>query len=226
MKKHLTEKALKEAVIRADQYDIDSLPPDSQIDHEFSRKFLEKMQKLICQSKKTDTKKLSIWRKKLAAGIVAILILLSITAMAIPVVRAQTFEFIQEVYKQFTHIFFNSSEKTFDDTAFHKFIPTYIPEGFNLVTEDLNDIVILVYEKETDNISYEQMRKRDASMHINTEGVELENLKFQGFSAKYYSNQGVQNLIWYDDEYVYTVSSTLDRNAVFKIAESVKPSEN
>ena len=96
-----------------------------------------------------------------------------------------------------------------DDTVFRKSIPTYIPEGFYLVTEDLDDIVILVYEKGTDNISYEQIRKRDASMHINTEGVELEELELQGSAAKYYSNQGVQNLIWYDNEYVYTVSSTL-----------------
>lgn len=222
----LTEKALKEAVIRADRCYIDSLPPDSQIDHEFSREFLEKMQKLIYQSQKMHTKKLPIWQRQLVAGIIVVLLLLSTTAMTVPAIRTQVIEFVQEVYEQFTHIFFDGSENTVNDTAFIKSIPTYIPEGFNLVTEDLDDIVILVYEKCADNISYEQIRKRDVSMHINTEGVELEELEFQGSAAKYYSNQGVQNLIWYDNEYVYTVSSTLDRNTVFKIAESVKLSGN
>ncbi|MPN55722.1 hypothetical protein SDC9_203406 [bioreactor metagenome] len=53
--------------------------------------------------------------------------------------------------------------------------------------EDLDGIVLLVYDKGTDNISYEQIRIRDVSAHINTEGVKLEELEFQGFPAKYYS---------------------------------------
>jgi hypothetical protein len=111
----LTEKALKEAVVRADQCYIDSLPPDSQIDHEFSREFLEKMQRLIYQSQKMHTKKLPIWRRKLVAGIVVVLVLLSTTAMTVPAIRTQVFEFVQEVYEQFTHIFFDRSENTTDD---------------------------------------------------------------------------------------------------------------
>ncbi len=126
-------------------------------------------------------------RKRLLAGIVAVLILLSATAMAVPPVRSKIFEFVHEVYEQFTHIFFNGSENTADDTAFRQSVPTYIPEGFKLVDEDLDGIVLLVYDKGTDNISYEQIRIRDVSAHINTEGVKLEELEFQGFPAKYYS---------------------------------------
>ena len=62
----------------------------------------------------------------------------------------------------------------------------------------------------------------DIIAKVYTIGVELEELEFKGLPAKYYSNQGVQNLLWYDDKYMYLVSSTLDRYIVFKIAESVE----
>ena len=52
--------------------------------------------------------------------------------------------------------------------------------------------------------------------------AELEELEFNGHPAKYYSNHGVQNLLWYDGEYLYMVSSTLDRDTVFRVAESIE----
>lgn len=59
-------------------------------------------------------------------------------------------------------------------------------------------------------------------MQINTEGIDLEELEFNGLPAKYYSNQGVQNLIWYDNNYMYIISSTLNKDMVLDIAKSVK----
>ena len=34
----------------------------------------------------------------------------------------------------------------------------------------------------------------------------MERLEFKGLPAVYYSNQGVQNLLWYDETYMYMVS--------------------
>ena len=81
---------------------------------------------------------------------------------------------------------------------------------------------MMEYEKENDFLSYSQQRLENVSMHINTEGVELEELEFKGFSAKYYFNRGVHNLLWHDSKYMYIVSSTLDRDTVFRTAESVE----
>ena len=126
------------------------------------------------------------------------------------------------MYEKFTNIFFNESRSS-QDTAdgFTIYEPTYIPEGFELVNKNIDGLILLEYEKGNDFISYSQQCLENVSMHINTEGVELEELEFKGLPAKYYSNQGVQNLLWYDDEYMYMVSSTLDRDIVFKIAESI-----
>lgn len=220
---NFTDDMLKKAVIKADIYEIETLPSDNEIEHEFSNEFERKMKKLICQSKtRSPVGAIAFLRRHMVAFVAAIIILFA-SAMSVSAVRAAVFEFITEVYEKFTHIFFNESRSSSDSAG--EFIvrrPSFIPEGFELVSEKTAGPVLLVYEKGSDYISYSQQRVEDVSMDINTEGAELEELEFKGLPAKYYSNQGVQNLLWYDDEYLYMVSSTLDRDAVFRIAESVE----
>ena len=161
-------------------------------------------------------------RRHMVAFVAAIIILFAST-MSVSAVRAAVFEFITEVYEKFTHIFFNESppsQESADELSIRR--PSFIPEGFELVNEKTTGPVLLVYEKGSDYISYSQQRLENVSLQVNTEGAELEELKFNGHPAKYYSNRGVQNLLWYDDEYLYMVSSTLDRDTVFRIAGSVE----
>ncbi|MBT9173621.1 MAG: hypothetical protein DDT21_02022 [Syntrophomonadaceae bacterium] len=217
------ENALKNAVIKADQYEVEALPADNEIDHEFSRDFERKMQKLIRRSKKGNTiREWVVWRRRAVALIAAIIIPIA-SAMSVPSVRASVIEFITEVYEKFTHIFFDESQSPRDAAdEFTIYEPVYIPEDFEMVNIKADGLVLMEYEKENDFISYSQQRLENVSMHINTEGVELEELEFKGFSAKYYSNRGVQNLLWHDGKYMYMVSSTLGRDTVFKIADSVE----
>jgi len=219
-----TENALKNAVIKVDRCEVGVLPADNEIDHEFSRDFERKMQKLIRRSNKGHTiKGWVVWRRRAVALIAAIIILIA-SAMSVPTVRASVIEFITEVYEKFTHIFFDESRSSQDAAdEFVIYVPVYIPEGFELVNRITKGLVLLEYEEGDEFVSYSQQRLENVSMHINTEGVELEELEFKGFSAKYYSNRGVQNLLWHDGKYMYMVSSTLDRDTVFKIADNVEP---
>ena len=161
--------------------------------------------------------------RRRAVALAAAIVILLASAMSVSVVRAAVFEFITEAYEKFTHIFFEESppsQESADELSIRR--PSFIPEGFELVSEKMAGPVLLVYEKGSDYISYSQQRLEDVSMDINTEGAALEELEFKGLPAKYYSNRGVQNLLWYDDEYLYMVSSTLDRDTVFRIAGSVE----
>lgn len=218
-----TEDMLKEAVIQADIYEIETLPADDEIEYEFSNEFKRKMKKLIRQSKTRSPVGAMAFLLRRAVVFVAAIIILFASAMSVSAVRVAVFEFITEVYEKFTHIFFNEIRSSQDAAhGFAIYEPTYIPEGFKLVNKNTDDLVLLEYEKENDFISYSQQCLENVSININTEGVKLEELEFKGLPAKYYSNQGVQNLLWYDDKYMYMVSSTLDRDIVFKIAESVE----
>jgi hypothetical protein len=227
MKFELTDMMLKDAVIRADLYELSVLPPDDKIEHTFSTRFLRKMKALIRQSKNRSLTAQSTFKpRKLVAILVAALILLFASAMSVSAVRETVFKFITEVYEKYTQVFFNESQSTQPiDEVFTAYAPTKIPTGFELVHENLNGLVMLEYEKENEYLTYEQKRLDKVSMHINTEGVELEDFEFNGLPAKYYSNQGMQTLIWYDNNYMYMISSTLNKDAVFDIAKSVKAYE-
>ncbi|MDK2986829.1 MAG: hypothetical protein PWQ96_2473 [Clostridia bacterium] len=229
----LTEEMLREAVIKADMYEMEALPEDDEIEHEFSAEFENKMQKLIRKSKKAAVKGIGrLWGSRVVV-IAAILIILFASAMSVSAVRAKVYELITEVYEKFTHIFLESSRSSQDsldssqdaDCGFTVYEPGYIPEGFELINRITDGLVLLEYQRGDDFISYTQQRIESVSMHINTEGIEVERFEFKGLPAMYYSNQGVQNLLWYDETYMYMVSSTLDKDAVFEIAGSVKVKE-
>jgi len=223
MKIDFTDEMLREAVVRADIRELEAMPADHEIEHEFSKRFERRMGKLIRRGKTgSPVGAIAFLRRHMVAFVAAIIILFA-SAMSVSAVRAAVFEFITEVYEKFTHIFFNESppsQESADELSIRR--PSFIPEGFELVNEKTTGPVLLVYEKGSDYISYSQQRLENVSLQVNTEGAELEELKFNGHPAKYYSNRGVQNLLWYDDEYLYMVSSTLDRDTVFRIAGSVE----
>lgn len=219
MPNSFTDDLFGAAVIKVDQLWINALPPDDQIDHIFSAKFERSMKKLIQKSKTKESVHLTrIWNKRF----IAIIMIIS-TAMSVSAIRQKVIEFVTEVYQKYTQVFFSESQSSqVESKIFTAYTPSYIPKGFELVNQDTKETVLLDYEKGNDFISYEQGWLGEISMQINTEGVDLEELKFNNLPAKYYSNKGVQNLIWYDSHYMYMVSSTLDRGTVFKIAESIK----
>lgn len=214
---------LREAVIRADSLELRVLSETHPIEYEFSKKFERKMNKLIRQNQQEKPIKGISPVCKRAVAVVAVVTILLASTMGVSAVRYKVFEYVAEVYEKFTHIFF---EESLENWSMHEkfvvFRPTYIVDGFELVTEIDENLVLLIYEMDTDYIIFSQDRLQGVSLHINTEGVELEEFKFNGLPAKYYSNRGIQNLLWYDEKYLYTISSTLDRDIIFEIAESVE----
>ncbi len=220
---NLTGDMLRTALIRADTLEMEAISSDKIEEHKFSKVFERKMSKLIGESKGTrPTKTGSPVRRRVIAVVTAILLLLAAT-MSVSALRNAIFEFISDVYEKYTHIYFEGEiEKGPTIEKFVVYRPTYEVEGFELVTEITKNLVLLEFACGQDFISYSQDWIKGVSLLINTEGVELEEFEFRGLPAKYYSNLGVQNLLWYDDKYLYMVSSTLDRNTVFRIAESVE----
>ena len=212
---------LKEAVKKVDEYYINSLPRNEDILYQFTNKFQRRMRKIVKQSKKKENSVRTIFlHKRIAVFIISIFILLA-SSMNVSAVRRAVFEFISYVYEKYTEIIFDNS-KPITKGEFTPFKPSYIPEGFKISLEDLDGSVYLEYIKSEDYILYEQKNKEDVSSHINTEGIEMENTEVNGHPAKYYSNYGVQNLIWHDELYMYSISSTLDKEEVFRIAMSIQ----
>ncbi len=223
-----SEKNLKAAVIAADHLFIDSLPSDDEINHVFSKRFERHMKKLIQKYSSGKTNEKSHVAGKRWIAILAAVIMSFSMALSVSAVRQSIYKFVTQVYEKYTQIFFSqaSSSSRTDSLVFEAYVPSYIPDGFQLVHQEKDDMVMLEYEKGKDFVSYNQEPLENVSTCINTEGVKIEDTKLNGMPAQYYSNKGIQNLIWYDSHYMYTVSSTLDRKTVFRISESVPMKKN
>ncbi|WP_101696936.1 DUF4367 domain-containing protein [Clostridium minihomine] len=224
MSYNFTEEELKEALIRADFYEMNSLPNDEQIQHTFSLKFERKMRKLIRKSKKQLPRKKPLLhlRKKTLVLIAALIAVLSVSVLAVPPVREKIGDFAAQIYEKVTHLFWEEEEATVNQVEYiQEVYPTFIPDGFELVREYKSNVFFLQYKKEEDFIFYQQKRIEDNSIHLNTEGVELEEAEWNGLSAVYISNQNNQLFLWHDDRYTYQIQSTLDKETILKIAEGV-----
>lgn len=219
-----TEVALRDAVEKALRYEVATLPKDSEIEHKFSHGFERKMQQLIRKGNKAEAGG-QVFPRKWAVSLTAAIFLLFVSVMSVPAVRAAVVRFVGHVYERFTHVLFESRSFRDADDEFTIYQPTYIPKGFVLVNRITEGLVLMEYERGNDFLSFSQQHLENVSMHINTEGVELEELTFEGFPARYYSNRGVQNLLWHDGQYFFMVSTTLGRDIVFTIAESVRATD-
>ena len=101
---NFTDDMLKKAVIKADIYEIETLPADDEIEYEFSNEFKRKIKKLIRQNKtRSQVEAMAFLRMRVVVFVAAIIILL-VSAMSVSAMRAAVFEFITEVNEKFTHI--------------------------------------------------------------------------------------------------------------------------
>ncbi len=59
-------------------------------------------------------------------------------------------------------------------------------------------------------------------MIIDTEETELETIAINGCEGFFYSNKGINNILWNDGYYGFIISSSIHKEEIIKIAESIK----
>ena len=106
------------------------------------------------------------------------------------------------------------------------YAPTYIPEGFELVDEMVAEEIYSVqnYAKGKHYIALEQDIV-NVGLAIDSEDMNREEVTVQGYQGQLNSKKGKTILIWATGEYVFTLSSDLDKEEVVKIAESIREKE-
>jgi len=103
--------------------------------------------------------------------------------------------------------------------------PEYIPEGFKKTSvEDYNTTVFIIYTNDKgEEIIFDQTYITNDKMIIDTEGTIMEKLWVGGCEAYYVSNKGRNGIMWFRDEYLFSISSeAIGKDELIKMAESVK----
>ena len=197
MSKHIVDddflyKHMRKAEIKM----LDSLPKEEELSHKFSKDFEKKMDKLIKEQKRTPfMRSFVIYGKRVAAIFLIIVSVSFATTMSVEAYRVRFFEVITEVWEEFTSIVFKSEEEINDGNLLPT-NPQYIPEGFSIFYEDVDDYMNMIIYKNEANIEifYEQSFISNKEILLDTEGIEVETMKIENQNINYFTNKGVNQV--------------------------------
>lgn len=228
----ISDAMLASTLIKVKNYDISSIPDDSEIDHTFSADFEKKMNKLISSFDKNKFN-VSILRNTLTKAAVIILTL-CIGAFSLimisPQARADFKNAIMEFYE--THIkfyFISSDETSIDFSNYESITAEYIPQGF-VMKEKYNEYeaVGYRYEKAEENLAYDiYVSLNDGlAVHTDKDKNNVEEILISGRDAYLISgeNEGksYSTLIITGNKITVTIYGQLDREEIIKVGESLK----
>jgi len=202
---------------------IESLPKEEDLSHRFSKRFERKMNKLIRQENRTPFMKSFINHSKKAAVIFLIFIIIAFaTTMSVEAYRVKFFEIVIEVWEEFTSMIFKSNENS-NDNKLIPAIPEYIPKGFSIFEENINDHMygVIYIDGNNEEIFYEQRVLSYGEIILDTENIEDETIEIDNQTIILFTNKGVNQIYWSDDSYSYTLISGIRKEEIIGMAKSI-----
>ena len=216
----ITDDLLYNLVPKAEILLLNQIPASEELTHRFSKSFEKKMKRLIRDHKKTDFMKSF---SKVAIIILVVVSMLLTTIISVEALRTRAFKVIKEIYKELSSISFIVDNDD-SDVDFVVKKPKYIPKGFKQIDiNELNTMVLVVYEDGTGNqIVYHQAYIMNNKIILDTEDAEIIDIEINGYDGQIISKRGQIQLIWFDEEHYFNISSTIDKEEIIKIAKSLK----
>ena len=206
------------------------IPPESEIQYEFSKEFLDKMQKLI-NGTEDDTHKAqkkqwsSVAIKRIVALAAALIVLFS-CIMSVVAVRVPVVFFIFMSYVGFKRVLFSGDSLTEID---HVYAFAEVPEGFVETQRISNKEMNLVrYENgETGAvIELSQSITTDYSFSLDSENGEIKTFDTNGKEVKIYcaESQTLYSAYWVEDTYIMelTYSGETDTDELLRLINTIK----
>ena len=100
----------------------------------------------------------------------------------------------------------------------------YIPEDFIVSDDYTNDLDVFIRFNDIyggDGYFHVTVSSADSSVHIDTEDAVVERLTVNGCEGLYSTKPNVNILLWGDDNYIYVIDGSIDKNEEMKIAENL-----
>jgi len=217
------EALFRQAVIDNFFEELDSLPPDEDLErtYTFSLAHESRMKKLFAKDVRVERLNIVfLWSKRVAAVVVITATILFGSLMFVPEVRAVVVETITEWYEKFVRF---TSNKVEVEKTNHE--PTYTPEGFYEELRESDELITtIIYANEEGIIILFESSRASGSLSLDNEErdykvVQDGNITFHVFSA---SGEKTDNsIIWDFHDQRYQISSIIPVDEMFEIALSV-----
>lgn len=194
--------------------------------HEFSPKFEKKMKKLISRRNKPYYKIINTAGKRTACAAVIVLVSSSVTIMNVEALRNAFSDFFISIYEKFSTVQ-PIEDDSAPETLEEIYAITYNLNDFEIIYEELNEYRHDIdYGKDNIVIYFSQYTKEMYDSNVNTEDAEILTIDINGHEAIYFiDNHNYYNLIWDNGDYIISLSSNINKNALIKMAKSVQKVE-
>lgn len=190
--------------------------PDVLPEPQYSQKHIRKMNRLINKMRNDRYHRLTTGTVKVLV-VAAIILSLALSAFAIPSVR----EYVITQFK--THSVFRAVS-TEDSKPVTDLTVGYIPEGFDMTKEDKNEwgYTCTLSNENNDWIVISKVTKgAEINIDTQTSGYEV-NLNNGKEYIIFESDDEVGGLVWFTEIYTYTISSNIEKEKLFQIAENIQ----
>lgn len=228
-----TDEELKIAAGQVVKTLVDSLPDPSELEQpfEYSPEFLEKMDKLIKQERRRETR--ARISRRVASFALALLACASVWLTIDVEARAALFSWAREVYEEsFIYRFFGEKPKE----GLQEYEITQVPEGYVQVASDGNETMqVRVYQRDDDSLFLMYYQMQDGWEQVIKPKNPDTNFKWKqttvnGIVADMYSYDNCEyanELVWIDEAKgtVFHLSARLEEDDLIGVAESIRPVE-
>ena len=192
-----------------------------------SEDFKHRMERLIEAQRKPYYKYTDTRAKKTALVLAATLVIMLATVFSVSALREPVVRFIVETFELFSSVIFerpSSEELPLPEALSRIFIPEFVPEGFVFDEEAsvlLDRQAFFFFSGDDGTIEYRQLLKDGREVGINTEGVVHEYILVGGHKGIFFSNLGMQTILWADGRYGFYLTGPVSKETLVAMALSL-----
>lgn len=220
MKNEIFKKAIFEALTP----EYENMIPNME-DHNFSSKFEKNMAKLVKSYDKPYFKMINTAGKRVACILIVLFTASFFTLMNVEAVKNSFIDFFIQHFNKFSIV--RSVDNDIPETIEDIYVITYDLSDYHIDYEKYDDYSRnITYLNGDDVIDYFQYVKSDFDIHLNTENADIASETVNGHEAIYYcDNHNYHHLIWDNGDYIISLSTTISKDALIEIANSVQKAE-
>ena len=165
--------------------------------------------------------------KRAAVCAATLILLCAILVMSVSALRAPVLNFVTKTTKESTDITLPNTDDASTSDAQEIYNTDslsvgYIPEGFSLAERDIKErSVYLLFSNGTQTFDI-CIYSNNSTISINTEDACIERMYINNHPALYSENDVCNIITMYDDNYVYIIEGTIDKDNLVQIAQNLK----
>lgn len=196
-------------------------------EHEFSESFERDMKRLVSQRKKPYFRMINTVGKRVACVAAVLLIGTFTTVMNVEAARSAIAEFFIGVYEKFSTFISADSDNEAPEKIEQLYEITCGLDGFVVNWEVTDDLVYNVtYLNEPYIVDFKQSVKSEYDTNWNTEDTSIETIMIDEYEAVYFcDNHNYHHLLWSTDDYVFSISTNVGKNALIGMSNYVQKVE-